>query len=74
MNGRKKLPDVNPVAWWLLQREAFPTVSQLAIDIFAIPTMTADCERAFSLAGLTLTSQRLAMASNTMEQIQCIKN
>jgi hypothetical protein len=72
---RSYLPDViNPVAWWLTQRETFPTVSQLAIDILAIPAMAADCERAFSLAKLTLTSQRLAMASSTMEQIQCLKN
>lgn len=43
-------------------------------NILAIPAMAADCERAFSLAKLTLTSQRLAMASSTMEQIQCLKN
>lgn len=36
--------------------------------------MAADCERAFSLAKLTLTSQRLAMDSSTLEQIQYLKN
>jgi len=73
--GSAHLPDIiDPVAWWLTQREAFPTVSQLALDILAIPAMAADCERAFSLAKLTLTSQRLTMASTTMEQIQCLKN
>jgi hypothetical protein len=64
----------DPVSWWLSQREAFPTVSQLALDLLAIPAMSADCERVFSLAKLTLTSQRLAMASTTLEHIQCLKN
>ncbi|KAJ3577745.1 hypothetical protein NPX13_g2821 [Xylaria arbuscula] len=64
----------NPLAWWVSQRTTFPTVSQLALDILAIPAMSADCERAFSLAKLTLTSQRLSMSSETLEHVQCLKN
>jgi hypothetical protein len=36
--------------------------------------MAADCERAFSLAKLTLTTQRLAMDPKTLEMVQCLKN
>lgn len=36
--------------------------------------MAADCERTFSLAKLTLTSQRLSMDPRTLELIQCLKN
>ncbi|KAK7997663.1 hypothetical protein PG989_005703 [Apiospora arundinis] len=64
----------NPVLWWLAHKGTYPTLHKLALDIFAIPAMAADCERAFSLAKLTLTSQRLAMDSSTLEQIQCLKN
>lgn len=64
----------NPIEWWLANREEFPTVSQFALDILAIPAMAADCERAFSLAKLTLTSQRQAMAPLTLEHLQCLKN
>jgi hypothetical protein len=49
-------------------------VSQLALDILAIPAMVTDCERSFSLAKLTLTSQRLSMTSETLEKLQCLKN
>lgn len=38
------------------------------------PPMEADCERAFSLAKLTLTTQRRAMDPKTLEMIQCLKN
>ena len=64
----------DPLQWWVSQRSVFPTVGQLALDILAIPAMSADCERAFSLAKLTLTTQRLSMASGTLEHTQCLKN
>jgi hypothetical protein len=47
----------------------FPTVSQLALDILAIPAMATDCERSFSLAKLTWTSQRLSMTAETLEKL-----
>lgn len=64
----------NPLEWWISQRSTFPTLSQLALDILAIPAMSVDCERAFSLSKLTLTTQRLSMASTTLEHSQCLKN
>ncbi|EAQ93808.1 hypothetical protein CHGG_02043 [Chaetomium globosum CBS 148.51] len=64
----------NPITWWMGRRQQFPTLSTLALDIFSIPAMAADCERAFSLAKLTLTSQRLAMDLKTLQMVQCLKN
>ena len=64
----------NPVRWWMDRRQQFPTLSTLALDLFSIPAMAADCERAFSLAKLTLTTQRLAMDPKTLEMVQCLKN
>ncbi|CEJ95182.1 hypothetical protein VHEMI10679 [[Torrubiella] hemipterigena] len=64
----------DPVQWWISHQASFPTLSKLALDIFEIPAMAADCERAFSLAKLTLTSQRLSMSSSTLEKVQCLKN
>lgn len=63
----------NPVDWWLAHQNAFPMLSQLALDILAIPAMSTDCERSFSLAKLSLTSQRLSMSSTTLEALQCLK-
>ncbi|KAK5988788.1 hypothetical protein PT974_05110 [Cladobotryum mycophilum] len=64
----------DPVKWWISQQQAFPTLSKLALDLLAVPAMAADCERAFSLCKLTLSSQRLSMRSSTLEMLQCLKN
>jgi hypothetical protein len=64
----------DPIEWWMGRRGQFPMVSQLALDILAIPAMATDCERSFSLAKLTLTSQRLSMTTETLEKLQCLKN
>ncbi|KAF6782353.1 transposase-like protein [Colletotrichum sojae] len=63
-----------PLRWWLDHSDTFPTLSRLAIDILAVPTMAADCERAFSTAKLTLTSQRMSMKPETIESLQLSKN
>ncbi|KAF5261576.1 hypothetical protein FOXYS1_7734 [Fusarium oxysporum] len=64
----------DPIEWWMGRRGQFPMISQLALDILAIPAMATDCERSFSLAKLTLTSQRLSMTTETLEKLQCLKN
>ena len=64
----------DPIEWWMARQGQFPMVSQLALDILAIPAMATDCERSFSLAKLTLTSQRLSMTTETLEKLQCLKN
>jgi hypothetical protein len=48
-------------------------ISQLALDILAIPAMATDCERLFSQAKLTLATQRLSMATETLNKIQWLK-
>ncbi|KAJ3453164.1 hypothetical protein MRS44_018819 [Fusarium solani] len=64
----------DPIEWWMARQGQFPMVSQLALDILAIPAMATDCERSFSLAKLTLTSQRLSMTMETLGKLQCLKN
>jgi hypothetical protein len=64
----------DPIEWWMARQGQFPMVSQLALDILAIPAMATNCERSFSLAKLTLTSQRLSMSTETLEKLQCLKN
>jgi hypothetical protein len=44
------------------------------LDILAIQAMATDCERSFSLAKLTLETQRLSMTTETLEKLQCLKN
>ncbi|CCE35404.1 uncharacterized protein CPUR_06833 [Claviceps purpurea 20.1] len=72
--SRLKDGKKDPIQWWIRNREEFPTVSKLALDLLAIPPMSADCERAFSAAKLTVTSQRHAMKPDTLEKVQCLRN
>lgn len=72
--GLKPSQAQNPIEWWLAHRDEFPTVSRFTLDILAIPAMSPDCERAFSLAKLTPTSQRQSIAPLTLEHLQCLKN
>ena len=53
----KVLPkDVTPLERWcrLEQRERYPRLPKMAIDIFSIPPMSAEVERIFSGARRTL--------------------
>lgn len=41
-----------PLRWWRERGEhLYPTLATMAYDLFAIPGMSAECERAFSAAG-----------------------
>lgn len=63
-----------PIQWWRDHKPSFPILSSFALDVFAIPAMATDCERQFSLAKLTLTSQRLSMGADTLERVHCLRN
>jgi hypothetical protein len=64
----------DPIQWWIDHRNAFPRLSRFALDILAIPAMATDCERAFSLAKLTITSQRHSLLGSSIESVQLLKN
>jgi hypothetical protein len=52
----KRIKD--PIAWWVERKQAFPRLSRLALDLLAIPAMADHCERQFSLAKLSVSTQR----------------
>lgn len=64
----------NPIQWWVDHKGSFPQLSRLALDILAIPPMSTDCERAFSIAKLTFTSQRHTLQEATVQMLQLLKN
>ncbi|RKK67065.1 hypothetical protein BFJ69_g14847 [Fusarium oxysporum] len=64
----------DPIRWWIDNSNAFPRLSRFALDILAIPAMPTDCERAFSLAKLTVSSQRHSLLGSSIESIQLLKN
>ncbi|KAF6525709.1 hypothetical protein HZS61_011504 [Fusarium oxysporum f. sp. conglutinans] len=64
----------DPVRWWIDHSNAFPRLSRFALDVLAIPAMATDCERAFSLAKLTVSSQRHSLLGSSIESVQLLKN
>ncbi|KAH7471544.1 hypothetical protein FOMA001_g13499 [Fusarium oxysporum f. sp. matthiolae] len=64
----------DPIRWWIDHSNAFPRLSRFALDVLAIPAMSTDCERAFSLAKLTVSSQRHSLLGSSIESIQLLKN
>ncbi|KAI7770097.1 hypothetical protein LZL87_013720 [Fusarium oxysporum] len=65
----------DPLKWWLelAQRRRFPNLSLMAIDILSIPPMSAETERLFSKARLTVTDQRGSMNIETLNLLECLR-
>ena len=65
-----------PLQWWLdpIQRNRFPNLSLMALDILSIPAMSADTERLFSQAKLVLSDQRKGFDAHSLQILQCLKS
>ncbi|KAJ2923582.1 hypothetical protein H1R20_g13520, partial [Candolleomyces eurysporus] len=61
------------IKFWQENREEYPTLSQLAIDILPIPGSAVPCERVFSSAKETMTSRRGRILPGLMEALQMLK-
>jgi hypothetical protein len=55
-------------------RTKYPSLSQLAIDIFSVPAMSSEAERVFSTAGFVLNSQRRRLKEGTSEALLCLNH
>jgi hypothetical protein len=66
----------DPIAWWLqpVQQVKYPNLSKMAINVLSIPAMSADVERLFSSAGLTLLDRRNRMGTELLEALECLKS
>ncbi|KAK2471038.1 hypothetical protein H9L39_17269 [Fusarium oxysporum f. sp. albedinis] len=47
--GPVRRENLNPVLWWKDHQEEYPRLSKFALDILAIPAMSVDPERTFSV-------------------------
>lgn len=66
----------DPIAWWLqpVQQVKYPNLSKMAINVLSIPAMSADVERLFSSAGLTLLDRRNRIGTKLLEALECLKS
>ena len=62
--------------WWCQdqQRERWPQLSLMAIDILSIPAMSDEPERVFSGARRTLSWDRAQLGPETLERAECLKH
>jgi hypothetical protein len=71
------IPEVtDPRAWWLepTQRKTYPNLSIMALDILSIPAMSAEPERIFSGAKITITDRRNRLGIESIQAIECLKS
>ena len=64
------------LSWWCqdTQRQHWPWLSYMAIDILSIPAMSAEPEQVFSGACCTVSWERGQMDPETLEITECLKH
>jgi hypothetical protein len=65
----------DPWHWWLeIGHNKYPVVFKIATDYLSIPATSCECERSFSTAKRTITSDRNPFSAATIEALQLQKN
>ncbi|KAM4067943.1 transposase-like protein [Hirsutella rhossiliensis] len=79
-NGDYRLPT-RPIAdeldrwtYWKLKEATYPRLARMAFDMLSVPPMSAECERAFSFAGLMVTRLRRRLEVKTISAAQSIRS
>jgi hypothetical protein len=68
--------DCSPFIWWFRdeQREYYPNLSKMVIDIFSISVMSADFEPIFFGARRIILWDRMLLGASTIERGKCLKS
>ena len=67
------LDVANPLEWWSRHQSEYPVLYQMALDLFSIPGMSAECERVFGQAKKMITDERNRLSPETVEAEQLQK-
>lgn len=64
------------IKWWLepTQQRDYPRLSRMAVDVLSISPMSAEAERVFSGARRTISWERAALGSDSIERGECLKS
>jgi hypothetical protein len=64
------------ISWWCepRQRQRFPNLHRMAVDVLSIPAMSAEPERLFSECKRILTTDRESMHADTLEAVEGLKS
>jgi hypothetical protein len=63
-------------SWWLkpTQKKSYPALSVMALDILSIPAISAEPERLFSSAKISITDRRNRLGIESIKAIECLKS
>ena len=64
----------NPRLWWIQHQSDYPFLSIMALNLLAIPAMSAEVERVFSSTGLMLTDRRNRLKEDIIEAAEYMKS
>ncbi|KJZ68529.1 hypothetical protein HIM_12077 [Hirsutella minnesotensis 3608] len=64
----------NPLDWWDRHRLEYPILYRMALDLFSIPGMSAECERVFSQTKKMVTDERNQILPEMVEADQLQKH
>ena len=68
------LDVANPLEWWSRHQLEYPVLYRMALDLFSIPGMSAECERVFSQTKKMITDERNRLAPDIVEADQLQKH
>ena len=67
------LENYNPLEWWKVNQNLYPTLAHQARIYLAIPSTSVPCERLFSTAGNTITDRRNRLVPSTVYNLLFFK-
>ncbi|KAM4061992.1 transposase-like protein [Hirsutella rhossiliensis] len=67
------LDVANPLEWWSRHQLEYPVLYRMALDLFSIPGMSAECERVFSQTKKMITDERNQLSPEIVEADQLQK-
>jgi hypothetical protein len=74
-NGKITTQNMERLRWWRERGEyLYLTLAVMAYDLFSMPVMSSECERAFSYAKQLIAEQRCNLKSDIIEADQCLES
>jgi hAT family C-terminal dimerisation region len=73
--NEKPLPKAPPhlIQYWNRQAVNTPSLAQMALDLLAIPAMSAECERVFSSTKILISDHRNRLKDDIIEANECVR-
>ena len=66
--------NIQPLEYWLLKKDIYPTLSFMAKKFQAVPSTSTPAERAFSSGRLLVHHTRVSMSDTTIRARMCMHN